>query len=238
MWADGHNPDAFHGFGVLAKSCVWAITPGPVRRVIKGILPRKDLVPSGFDRTYAAEVSLVDRIALRPADVAFPTLAGAALYSGAMHPDGIYSWDEIARQASLYGNELSAPLLDRRLAEFAMALPEEQRWSGRTTKRVLRDAMAGLLPDDVRMWRPKADPGAVQFREIRRMHDQGAFRHMELAEAGILDGPAVAALYEELLRLFAGRQDRYKVLAYRLWTLFAGECVWRTLFGRRACART
>jgi hypothetical protein len=94
--------------------------------------------------------------------------------------------------------------------------------------------MAGILPDDVRMRRRKADPSAVLFAEIRRMHDQGAFRRMELVEAGVLDGEAVGALYEELVRLFAARQDRYKVLAYRLWTLFAGECVWRTLFGRRA----
>ena len=57
---------------------------------------------------------------------------------------------------------------------------------------------------------------------------------IELVEAGVLDGEAVRALYEELVRLFATRQDRYKVLAYRLWTLFAGECAWRTLFGRRA----
>ena len=86
----------------------------------------------------------------------------------------------------------------------------------------------------MRVRRRKADPGAVLFAEIRRMHDQGAFRRMELVEAGVLDGEAVGALYEELVRLFAARQDRYKVLAYRLWTLFAGECVWRTLFGRRA----
>jgi asparagine synthase (glutamine-hydrolysing) len=234
LWADGHHPDAFHGVGVLARSCVWAMTPGPVRRVVKRVLPRRDLVPAGFNRIYAAEVSLVDRITPRPADTAFPTLAGGAIYAAAMHPDGIYCWDESARQASLYGNELSAPLLDRRLAEFAMALPEEQRWSGRATKRVLRAAMAGILPDDVRMRRRKADPSAVLFAEIRRMHDQGAFRRMELVEAGVLDGEAVGALYEELVRLFAARQDRYKVLAYRLWTLFAGECVWRTLFGRRA----
>ena len=167
VWADGHHPDAFYGVGVLARSCAWAMTPVPVRRVVKRMLPRKDLVPAGFNRTYAAEVSLVDRITPRPAAAAFPTLAGAAIYAAATHPDGIYCWDESARQASLYGNELSAPLLDRRLAEFAMALPEEQRWSGRATKRVLRAAMAGILPDDVRMRRRKADPGAVLFAEIR-----------------------------------------------------------------------
>ena len=39
-----------------------------------------------------------------------------------------------------------------------------------------------------------------------------------------------------MVRLFAGGQNRYKVLAYRLWTFFAGECVWRGVFGRDARA--
>ena len=151
-----------------------------------------------------------------------------------MHPDGVYFWDESARQASLFGHELSAPLLDRRLAEFAMAIPEEQRWSGRDTKRVLRAAMAGILPEDIRMRRRKSDPGAVVFAELERMHHQGAFARMELADAGVLDGAAVGSMYQEMVRLFADGQVRYKVLAYRLWTFFAGECAWRTLFGRKA----
>ena len=234
LWADGHHPDAFHGVGVLARTCVWAVTPGPVRRAIKRVMPKRDLVPAGFNRAFACDVSLVERITPRPVDRRFPTLAAAVIYAGAMDPQGVYAWDESARQASLSGNELSAPLLDRRLAEFAMAIPEEQRWSGRDTKRVLRAAMAGILPDEVRMRRRKSDPGSALFAELGRMHAQGAFTRMELAEAGVLDEAAVASQYQEMLRLFADGQDRYKVLAYRLWTFFAGECAWRALFGRQA----
>ena len=198
LWADGHHPDAFHGVGVLARSCVWAMTPASVRGLVKRVLPRRDLVPAGFNRTYAAEVSLVERITPRPPDSQVSRrLPARRIYAAAMHPDGIYVGTRARARRACTGNELSAPLLDRRLAEFAMAIPEEQRWSGRTTKRVLRAAMAGILPDDVRMRRRKSDPGAVLFAEIRRMHDQGAFRRMELVEAGVLDGEAVEALYRE-----------------------------------------
>ena len=195
LWADGHNPDAFHGVKVLARSCVWAATPAPARRVIKGMLPRRDLVPRGFNRAFAADVSLVERITPEPVDRRFPTLAAAAIHAAALHPDGVNTWDEGARHVSLWGHELSAPLLDRRLAEFAMAIPEQQRWSGDETKRVLRAAVAGLLPDEVRMRRRKSDPGAVTFGELRRMHAQGAFTHMELAEAGVLDQAAVESQF-------------------------------------------
>ncbi len=234
LWADGHHPDAFHGVGVFARTCLWALAPGPVRRAIKQVLPKRNLVPAGFNRAFAGEVSLVERITLPPADRRFPTLAAAVIYAAAMHPDAVYMWDEGARQTSLFGGELSAPLLDRRLAEFAMAIPEEQRWSGRDTKRVLRAAMAGILPEDIRMRKRKSDPGAVQFAELERLHQQGAFARMELADAGVLDGAAVGSMYREMVRLFADGQVRYKVLACRLWTFFAGECAWRTLFGRTA----
>jgi len=194
-------------------------------------------VPRGFNRAFAADVSLVERITPAPADRRFPTLAAAAIHAAALHPDGVNTWDESVRHISLWGHELSAPLLDRRVAEFAIAIPEHQRWSGNETKRVLRAAVAGFLPDDVRMRRRKSDPGAVTVGELRRMHGQGAFTRMELAEAGVLDQAAVESQFRDMTRLYAAGQDRYKVLAYQLWTFFAGECVWRTMFGRRGLAR-
>jgi asparagine synthase (glutamine-hydrolysing) len=234
LWADGHHPDAFHGVGVLAKSCAWALAPDSVRRLVKRVLPARDLVPEGFNRAFAADVSLVDRIVPPRPDPRFPTLAAAVTYTAAMHPHGIYAWEESARQAGMFGNQFAAPLLDRRIAEFAMAIPEEQRWSGHVTKRVLRASMTGLLPDAIRMRRRKSDPASLLLAELQRLNGEGAFARMDLCDAGILDAPAVQSMYEEMQRSFAAGQDRYKVLAYRLWTFAAGECVWRTRFGRHA----
>jgi asparagine synthase (glutamine-hydrolysing) len=47
------------------------------------------------------------------------------------------------------GVEIRLPFLDPRVAEFALSLPPELVWSGGFTKRVLRDAMRGLVPDEV-----------------------------------------------------------------------------------------
>jgi asparagine synthase (glutamine-hydrolysing) len=231
---DAHNPDAFHSLVVLARSCAWALTPEPVKRAVRWTRPAPDRRPPGFDRGFADRVALADRIAQAPLDERFPTLAGAAVYRAAMHPHGIYAWEESARHLSLFGCELAAPLLDRRIAEFAMAVPEEQRWSGRQTKRVLRAAMAGILPDHVRIARPKVDPGAAVFAEVERLYKDGSLSRLELAAAGVLDRDAVDGMYREMVRSFANGQNHYKVLAYRLWTFFTCDCVWRTLFGRDA----
>src|SRR5690606_8178135 len=47
------------------------------------------------------------------------------------------------------GVEVRSPLSDRRVIEFALSRPWWERSSGRETKRLLRRAMRGLLPDEV-----------------------------------------------------------------------------------------
>jgi asparagine synthase (glutamine-hydrolysing) len=236
LWDDAHNPDVFHGIGVLARTCGWALTPDRVRQAVRRMRPEPDRAPPGFTRSFVDATGLVDRVTPAPIANTFPTLAAGAVFRGAMHPHGIYAWEESARQVGLFGCELSAPLLDRRIAEFAMAIPEEQRCSGRQTKRVLRAAMTGVLPDDVRVVRRKSDPGAAVAREVERLHAAGALQNLEIAAAGILDAAAVDDMYSSMVRMASARQNRYKVLAYRLWTFFAGDCVWRRVFGSDAPA--
>ncbi len=64
------------------------------------------------------------------------------------------------RAGAAAGLELREPLNDRRIIEFALALPEEQRWNGSVRKVVLRNAMRDLLPADVltRIAKPQFSP--------------------------------------------------------------------------------
>jgi hypothetical protein len=227
------DSDLGHGIVALTTSSVWALLPKAVRDGIKQLLPPRDRVPRGFNRVFAQEVALVDRITTPLTDRRFASIATGTAYMTATHPYCSYAWEEIARQDALAGVELGAPLMDRRLAEFAMAVPEEQRWAGSNTKRVLRDAMDGLVPDSTRR-RSKADAGSAQLCELRRLHADGAFKAMELAEEGVLDGTAVQAMYEEMIERAANGDRGYKMLADQLWTIFLGECTWRALFGRHA----
>jgi|RhiMethySRZTD1v2_1073278.scaffolds.fasta_scaffold96252_2 asparagine synthase (glutamine-hydrolysing) len=54
--------------------------------------------------------------------------------------------------------EARAPLLDTALTEYAASLPDDYKLRGRTTKAVLRDAFADLLPPDI-VNRPKTGFG-------------------------------------------------------------------------------
>ncbi|WP_342740128.1 asparagine synthase (glutamine-hydrolyzing) [Bradyrhizobium sp. B117] len=55
------------------------------------------------------------------------------------------------RNSMAFSVESRVPFLDHRLVEFAFALPAHIKFRGGYTKRILRDAMQGLLPDPVRM---------------------------------------------------------------------------------------
>ena len=59
------------------------------------------------------------------------------------------------RCSMAHGIEVRMPFMDWRLVTFAHALPASSKLGGGYTKRILRDAMAGLMPDRVRLRRFK-----------------------------------------------------------------------------------
>ena len=59
------------------------------------------------------------------------------------------------RAAMAHGVEVRMPLLDYRLVSFAFALPPASKIGGGFTKRILRDAVKGLIPEPIRRRRQK-----------------------------------------------------------------------------------
>lgn len=59
------------------------------------------------------------------------------------------------------GVTYSYPLLDRRVVEFALGVPAEQFVTADTTRYLLRESLAGLVPEQVRLNRDKSDPARL-----------------------------------------------------------------------------
>jgi asparagine synthase (glutamine-hydrolysing) len=55
--------------------------------------------------------------------------------------------------AAVAGMEARFPFCDPRLAEFCLGLPAEQKLSGGWSRMVMRRALEGVLPEEIR-WRP------------------------------------------------------------------------------------
>ena len=128
--------------------------------------------------------------------------------------------DQMSMAASI---ESRVPFLDHLLVEFSARLPDAMKLDGWTTKRVLREAVRGLLPDVI-LKRPKMG-FPVPISQWTRGNWNGVVRDVLLdrrtRERGIVDPPAVEAL---LRAHAAGQTDG----ADRLWSLLNLELWYRT----------
>ena len=119
--------------------------------------------------------------------------------------------------------ESRVPFLDHKLVEFAATMPDELKLRGWTTKRVLREAMKGVLPDSI-LSRPKMG-FPVPFARWTREQWNGAVADVLLdrrtRERGVIDSSAAAALLRDHQ---AGRTDGWD----RIWMLLNLELWFRT----------
>ena len=119
--------------------------------------------------------------------------------------------ESVASEISLSeGLEERAPLFDNRVVAFAASRPRVERRTGMETKRLLRAAMRGLLPDHVLAPRAKRTGTMADYlaRSLRESFGPLAERYLEtplLAELGIVDPVRLrraAARLDEQVQLF------------------------------------
>lgn len=113
------------------------------------------------------------------------------------------------------GLEMRYPFLDRELVEFSLKLPVSLRIRPGAQKWVLREAMRGVLPEEVRTRRGK---GGIDARILWSLHREGGLvsallRDPILAQLGCVDPHALRAAVEHARR---GHVDN---LAFLLCTL-------------------
>ena len=119
------------------------------------------------------------------------------------------------RSSMAHSREVRLPFLDRRIAEFAFSLPPEFVYENGTTKRIVRDAGRGLVPEDVLARRDKVGYEPPQ----RRWLEHPAFR--DLAGDVLLDGRGLYRRKEIERDLRAGAwrdpEGLWRALNAELW---------------------
>ncbi len=99
------------------------------------------------------------------------------------------------------GVEVRSPLMDARIVKFAASRPSQERASLGSNKRLLRQALQGLLPESILQQRwPKGGTTEVYFSgTLRRDAGDGVprlFRRSRLAELGIIEVPIFLRWWE------------------------------------------
>jgi asparagine synthase (glutamine-hydrolysing) len=133
---------------------------------------------------------------------------------------GIYLVDDLLvktdRLSMAHSLELRVPFLDQRVAEFALALPTPLKVRGFAKKRLLRQALAPLLPKEVVGGRKQgfSIPLAAWLRGPLEPFAREVLAPATLERQGCLDAAAVTPLLD---RHCSGRED----LSRQLWGLMA-----------------
>jgi asparagine synthase (glutamine-hydrolysing) len=119
--------------------------------------------------------------------------------------------------------ESRVPFLDHVLVEFAARLPHRLKLNGRTTKRILRDAVRGLVPPAI-LTRPKMG-FPVPFSGWVRGAWNGVAREVLLdrrtCQRGLINPAAVTRLLDE-------HRDGQRAGGDAIWALMNNELWYRT----------
>ena len=140
-------------------------------------------------------------------------------------PDDLLVKVDVA--SMMHSLECRSPFLDHRLAEFAARLPVDLKVRGRTTKYLLKKAMAGHLPARV-LRRGKQGfgvPVGSWFRRQLRSLAYDVLLDPGAVQRGLFDPRAVGHLLEEHV---TGRADH----GQRIWQLLCLELWFRTYLDR------
>jgi asparagine synthase (glutamine-hydrolysing) len=156
--------------------------PSEVKRVLRRLRPRRR-------RFGCLSPELQERTALFRRVEASGSPPGASPVQRAMHSDfysgwGAHSYEIADRDAAFLGLDQRHPFFDRRLAEFAFALPERQRSHRGLVKIVLRNAMQGRLPEPVIRRRIQAEFTPVFRGAVDALEGEGPFACAAITERG------------------------------------------------------
>jgi asparagine synthase (glutamine-hydrolysing) len=86
-----------------------------------------------------------------------------------------------------FGIEFKHPFFDRQLIEFMLSLPPKFKYSEGISKRLLRTAMKGILPEKIRQRTDKAEFSEVLRQQIDAIDLDELFHNANLARLGLVD---------------------------------------------------
>lgn len=119
------------------------------------------------------------------------------------------------------------------MIEFALALPEEQRWRRDQPKFILRQAMQGLLPETIRQRLTKADFSNVFAEALQAQGGERLFDSLSIASLRWVNGERVREMYRDLSQLYTKDDSRYIRYIWPLWLAYGIELWFNTVFLNR-----
>jgi len=123
------------------------------------------------------------------------------------------------RNSMAHSIEARVPFLDHRVVEFAFRLSPGMKIKGVETKHVLREAMRGVLPEEIRARKDKlgfrAEPAAAWI--IAERHRNSLVANRTAHEERWFDPDAIAALLDGSDRSTENELLAWRAINVKLW---------------------
>lgn len=182
-------------------SALLPLIPRRVKTVLRGVSKpfRGDGVPPWINQDFVKKFNLKSRLRNRSPNQKFPTFSQGQIYNylrSEWNTNIALSVNELF--ASRFSLEVRYPFFDRRLVEYLLAIPEEQRWWNDQPKTVLRNAMRDILPEAIRKRNTKADFGSLQDIELKMRQNEKATKiinSLALTAVGVVDDKSIQHMF-------------------------------------------
>jgi asparagine synthase (glutamine-hydrolysing) len=143
-----HRRVGFSRWSLFRVFCLRLLFPASLRPFWRALRRRKTI-----NRGFARRIALKERLhALEVADLTPPQTARDGHYDGLTSGVVAYALEAADKVGAAFSIELRHPFYDKRLAEFCLSLPPEQKLQSGWSRIVLRRAMVNILPADIQ-WR-------------------------------------------------------------------------------------
>ena len=202
--------------------CIKPFIPGPIKTVLKQCIKpfRQNGISSLVNVDFLKKCGGKNQLLSNNSFPHFTTRSQQKIY------ESLYAgWN--ATLASDVGERFNAhfdiearyPFFDRRLVEFLLAVPEEQRWNCQWPKAILRQSMVGILPESIRRRLDKAEFSCVvdlELKERQATKIEKLIQQSILVDLGIVNSDQL----EQLFNNYRQSVDRYDIrneLATFVW---------------------
>lgn len=179
---------------------------------------RNSRIPSWIAPAFARRFELRDRLRGMPDDVGFrlPTARRQYQYiRSKLRPPVLENY------ASEHYVEARHPYLDRRLMEFALAIPADQKLRPGQERSVVRRGLQGIMPPSICARKDKRGPDEALYRALGHQwwHVEALFRDPLTAAYGIVDAQPVREMLRRARHGVAGEGAvmLVKIIALEMW---------------------
>jgi asparagine synthase (glutamine-hydrolysing) len=179
---------------------------------------------------FAARTNLMERLSTRQALPRCRSFAQQALYRSYSSGWLPSSLEGDARWTAAFRVEGRYPFLDRRILEFAYAIPDDQRFRPSVSKFVLRNSMRGILPERLRLRSGKAALTELYPMAMIALGGERLFDRLNVVSNGWIDGDVVRRLYRSMDDAFSRGDLSHLENFYELWNVFAIELWFNVVF--------